>query len=350
MRVTCKYTGLTFTSSSFSKVRFVGEHPLMTAPLETLLSRTANWSKGELSPVEQYILFIALLKSTDLVDFQVAVKAKRNIIVANMEKLIKAAGWISFMRSKTYLPRYVVTEETCNLSNIHFWLDSLEEAKVEFHSNYWTSSARDRLEHRTAALERMIKSPQRNALRYATILAEWALTASAADTKLDKEMLEKWKAIFRLRGNDIALVSLDDIDDVLDYMTINLPSYKAGIFATETLLHLRKLRSMKETGDFLGILDYDQLTYDPKDVLDNPFKIIPSDSQAHQFIKNVAINAPTELPKRSDYSTNVEYIRAYAQYNVAKTAKRQIMNQIASATQIPAAPEQEITTDENHDI
>jgi hypothetical protein len=322
----------------------------MNAPLDTLLSRTGNWAKGELTPVENYILFVALLKSTNLVTFDVPARPNRSVVTGNMERLIKAAAWIHFLRTKIYLPSYVVRDENATLSNIHLWLEALEDAKTDFHSNYWTIGARNKLEARQDALERMIKSPSRNQLRYASTLADWALTASGADVKLDKEMQDQWRAIFRLRGNDIALVSLDDIEDVLDYMTLNLDSYKGGIFANEVILHLRKLKVMKEKGDFFGIIDYDTLDYDPEDVLDNPFKILPRDSKAHQFIKTVAANAPTTLPRKEDYATSVEFLRATSAYRIAQRTKAQIIKQVNSVVQnVDAQPANELAATSEED-
>jgi len=336
MRVTCRYTGLSFTSSSFSKVRFVGEHPLINAPLDTLLSRTANWAKGELTDVEKYILFVALLKSTDLVTFNVPVQPRRHIVTSCMEKLIKCAAWIGFMRTKTYLPGYVVNPENSHLPNLHLWLESLEEAKTAFQSSYWTISQREKLEARNNALERMIRSANRNDLRYAGLLADWALTASKADVRLDKEMLAYWRAIFRARGNEFANIPLDDMKDVEDYMVLNLDSYKSGIFARETLFHIRKQVAKKETGDFFGILDYDTYNVDMQDALENPFKILPNDTVAHQTIKKIAADAPETMPERKNFSSSFEYLREVAKYNIAMRARKSIIETIDAVNKLNA--------------
>ena len=351
MRVTCRYTGLSFTSSTFSKVRFVGEHPLMNAPLDTLLSRTANWSNGELTVVEQYVLFVALLKSTELVKFNVPIQPRRDVVSRNMERLIKCAAWIGFIRTKTYLPSYVINPENSHLPNLHMWLESLEDAKEAYKNNYWSITQLERLEARNNALERMIKSPNRNEHRFTGVLADWALTASKADVKLDKERLEYWRAIIRARGNELASIPLDDIRDVLDYMELNLDSYKSGIFAREAIFHLRKLVAKKESGDFFGIgFDYDNYQVDLEDALENPFKLLPSDSPQHRHIKQISAEAPTEEPKRDDYATSFEYLKAKAKYNIAQRTRNSIFAAVNTITALNTTQTEDKQSDEESSI
>lgn len=305
----------------------------MNAPLETLLSRAGNWSNGELAPVEQYILFIALLKSTDLVKFETAAKPKRNIVVANMPRLLKVAAWVGFMRTKTYLPSYVINEDTAGLSNIHNWLDSLQEAKDTFNAGHWTIGSYDKLNRRQEALERMLKSPTRNEHRFTGLLTDWALTASQADVKLDKSRLEYWTAIFRARGNELANIPLDDIMDVVDYMELHLDSYKGGIFARAALHHIRSQAAKKERGDFFGILDEDIFNFDPVDVLENPFKLLPNDAPQQRNLKQLAAEAPLVKPERENYPNSFSYLRDLAKYNIAARTRTAIVSAVNAVTQ-----------------
>lgn len=328
MKVTCRYSGVSFTSASFGNIAFQHEHPIMGAPITVLLSRAGDWSKGNLLPEEKYLLFIAALKATELVTFKCPAKPSPQIIALNMEKLLKTLAWVAYIGSKVHLPQYVVTTDNANLKNLHHWIIELGTARHEFYASYWSPTLRGKIERKEEALSRLINSASRNDRTYARTLADWVLTATGADVNLAADTVKYWREIFMVRGNEYLKIPLVDMDEVLDYMNEKLPTkYMGTSFATAAYKHIHMLMRRKNNGDFFGILEDDDgnLEFDPTDIIRHPYSLLPANSPQQAVYDSLVNDTPLKKPEEKDYKSKLEFLQAWIKYNTASKLKAAVM-------------------------
>jgi len=94
MQILCAYSSITFTVEHFPGTLSSREsyHPVFDMPQKRLLSNLGKWSSGGLTPTDSYLMFLAVLRSTDLVDFRVpAIRTEKTdaTIAQNMEALCR---------------------------------------------------------------------------------------------------------------------------------------------------------------------------------------------------------------------------------------------------------------------
>src|SRR3990172_712457 len=92
MKILCSISSTEFNVEHFPGYLSSREvsHPIFYLPQKKLLSYMAKWSGSELTRTDSYLLFLAILNSTELVHFRVPIfKDNRtdSIIAQNMEKL-----------------------------------------------------------------------------------------------------------------------------------------------------------------------------------------------------------------------------------------------------------------------
>lgn len=328
MKILCEYSGVDFYTRDFLNMRVSGIHPLFSLPSSSLLSRAGDWGQGKLSPEECRILFIALLHSTDHLDFHTAALPTNQTIQYHMQKVFHTVGWYHTLDMKNMiLPKYAVNHATRDLKNIGLWLDSWNEIKDDW-INGQTKSAQsrrklERLAIREESLSRLIKSYSKKSEDYAWRLAAWALDASddPEEHPISKDLKEYWTTLFKLRGNSIYLASTNDLDEMVEHMEKYLPH--GDIFSHAVLKHVRALLFKNKSGDFgLGIPTGTDLT----EMHNNPYKIVEDDIEIHN-VDVVIASAPEEEPRKSDYPDLVSFIRAKAAFYL-KNKKNELQKRL----------------------
>ena len=129
----CCYSGLEITVSHFplylsNRTEHRCAHPIFHVPQKNLLSYARKWSAKELTSIDSYLLYVALLRSTELVYFRTpAVYVERklieeanvphsgmgsdSIVSTNMEKLMIAISRInSLYNFKAKFPEMIIAE------------------------------------------------------------------------------------------------------------------------------------------------------------------------------------------------------------------------------------------------
>lgn len=314
MRIWCRYSGIEFTTGDFKNIKANGEHPLMLVPTRTLIARAGEWAKGALTEEETIILFVALLKSTDLVEFRTSAAADYATCQKYMEFTLRTIGWKEALGDEILkLPKFIINHSTRDLKNVHHWLATWEDIKEGWRNNYNRAQRAkhilDKLASREEALARLIKSYTKKSSDYAWMLAKWAM--EAAD--VPKQLREYWTDLFKLKGQAIYLARLVDLEEMVEHMEDNLPH--GTIYAHATMKHIRDILTKNRAGDFgLGISGTDSLG----NTIQSPFRIIEDDIELQNKMRLMQ-DAPTEEPKRSDYSSLVEYLKAKASWTLLQS-------------------------------
>jgi hypothetical protein len=331
MKILCAYSSIEFNVEHFPGSLTSREfyHPIFCLPQKKLLGYLHKWSHQELTPTDSYLLFLALLKSSDLVNFRVpAARSPKtdSIVACNMESLAKILCKLNSVSSpERIFPNYVISPDTKYLDNVQYWITNWEESFVEYSAsqskfidqrNSW-----QKLQHREHALERLIKNPHKPISEYSGILADWAAIAgdfpkflvTSPFTGLSISCDSYWKDIIsRCARKDIGLMFatnqiLADIDELLEHCETSIP---AGSIHSHLLFKL--LRDTKEKKkNFLGLGD--------QDITKSTYAFLsPTDTVESANLSAMIQSAPTEEPKPESYPTKFAYMKAKMKWDLAK--------------------------------
>lgn len=352
MLVYCKYSGVEFQVPNFPKMKIQGIHPLFYASTNHLLSRTTDWAAGRLIEQERRIMFLALLHSTDLVEFRVTAQPGDNIVQLNMESLIRFVGWQNAVSNPAIaFPRFVISHDTRTLDNFKHWMQAWFDAKKDFEDGYKSYAQGTKLRNREVALERLIKNAQKETTDYSKLLAMWAMDAA----NVPQNLKNYWTELFQLKGLQIYQAKYADLDELVEHMEENLEH--GSIYASSTLKHVRILRAKNKAGlNFgLGIPDEELEKLDLQSISDNPFTIVEDEVLTYNK-KLAAAGAPENAPRRADYKNTLDFLRARAAYVLADKAKKYaddafsidaVADAVATNDAIDAEAESELTEEES---
>lgn len=328
MRLICAYSSVEFNVQHFPATLNDREtvHPIFYLPQKRLLGFTGKWSSGELTSTDSYLMFLALLNSTDRVEFRVqAIRTAStdSIVASNMERLIKIIGKLNVIQLPSFQPpKFVIGTDTRTLSNVTNWIVIWENYLEEFQQGYRTLTEEQKLTRRTEALERMINSVHtKNERAFSRVLADWAEVAAdfpkyltlVNGTQLPLNLY--WKQIIQkcFNAEQIFTIPRKDIDELLAHCEDNIT------IGTNYSFHLLKaLRTgLAKQNDFLGFGDIDLSSA-------SNYHIISTDSTIEDANKLAMIEgAPTEEPKEINYPSKIAFLRAKVKWDMAKSYKEQ---------------------------
>lgn len=331
--IQCSKSGITFNcehlplaiSSNYSI-----SHPLFSLPQKKLLSLAGQWSARKLSSTESYLLYLALLDSTELVQWRTAAQHTPPldaIIENSMEKLLTIIGKINLIKSPSLvLPTFVISADTSNLGNSHHWIETWTESYHEWYDGYSVarkqSALAARLEAREEALQRLIKSSA-SVDSYADKLADWAAIAGSFPTYetnhpltgLPIQLDAYWKQIIRAIANDDKFwrYPKKDIEELVDHCEDNIT--QGNIYSHTLMKYLRK--GTTKHGDFFGFDTAPATTR---------FTVISTstDNLGDASAINLAAmiqKAPEDEPKKHQYASNFAWLKAFTQWKMAQKSR-----------------------------
>lgn len=322
--ITCKYSGIQFNCDFFPIHLSSGEyhHPIFSAPLKRLFRYFPKWQAGELTEVDSYLYFLALLNSTDLVEFRTSAKVteKTNQIVSsNMEALFYTIGKIVTIRHPKFsVPSLVISEDSCDLLNVHHWINSWESCYMDFCNGLKEAELRSKLQRKESALEKLIKNPSLKPERYAHILADWAAEAASFpeftvkdQNGIDTTLSEYWKSIILLCYKKESLLSVPESDliELLEHC--------------ETEIDLGSIQSYHLFNTLRDGLDTLQNFFGNNET--TTFKILTDDSSISDANLELLIqSASNDRPKRTEFATEFAFLKAKMKWEIAQNAARQI--------------------------
>lgn len=322
MKILCSYSSVEFEVSHFPGTFYSREliHPIFYLDQKRLLTYTRKWAARELTATDSYLLFLALLNSSEQIDFRVPVFRNEHtdrIIALNMEPLVRTVIKLNAVRNPAVtFPRFVITPETRFLTNVHHWIECWQDAYQDFLDGYKTAHESRKLIVRESALQRMIKNPHKSISEYATQLADWAETAGEFPQFLIESPWNKlkitcatyWKAIIVRAAKEEYLhsVSSSDLQELLDHCEDKIPV--GTIYSHELFKLLRKAQERQR--NFLGFGDLD---------LKSTYSLLDDTSNAESAnLKAMIDSAPEEEPKPEQYPTRFKYIQAKLKWDMAR--------------------------------
>lgn len=324
MKILCAYSGLEFNVEHFPGTFHSREifHPIFSLEQKRLLPYTKKWATGELTLTDSYLLFLALLNSSEQIIFRTSARQTpltNSIVANNMEFLVRTVIKLNAIRTPgTVFPSFAVTSETANLANVHDWISIWDERWKEFQSGYKSAHESSKLNQRERALERLIKNPHKPIREYASKIADWAAVAgSFPNFQIKNPFTQKgdmiscnayWQEIIirSTRNEYLHTIPDNDLQELLDHCEENIPV--GSIYSHALFTALRHAIAKKK--NFLGLGDMDlRSTYsmvdDPKDV-------------ETANLRALIDSAPEEMPKLEQYPTKFAYMKAKLRWDMAR--------------------------------
>lgn len=329
--IICAYSSLELHVNHFpiSLTNRESHHPIFDAPQRTLFAYARKWAAAELTPTDSYLLFTALLKSSGRVHFRVAARytagATDSVVANSMEKLLVCLSRMNSINvAGEVFASVAITNESCNMENAKYWIQSWQDNYEDFKENYSFAANAKKLTIREAALERMIKSPHRDISYYASDLAKWASLAGNfphGTTEVDGLQIpisDYWENIIIAAANKrFFTIPRRDLEECAEHCYENIDP--GNIFSQKLHAVLDGARNYLAgfLGDISGVGKKSRVP-----IWNFPGKEPgAAENDEDIFAANldvVVANAPTEIPIRAKFATNMQYLMAKIRYDAAQ--------------------------------
>lgn len=275
MRITCKYSGVSFLTAGFDEIHHYGQHPIFELNWRQLNSMATSWSKYD--EPQQRLLFTALLKTTGVVDFRHPAIPSIQIIARWNELLHQTVRWQQTINFSVQLPGFRVTRDNYTIKTIGGtllrWAGIRNEWENKTHNEQLSEVIRrkeefiiGRIKRGYSDLGRLIKLAMLVSNTPTAVQGHWISLFSLKPDKLeDKQKI--WNA------------PLSDLKDMYSHFLKTLDS--STIWGSMILEHCRSLIKMNSDGMQYSIMDYpveeqEELGVRLKTFSDSPYTIITS--------------------------------------------------------------------------
>lgn len=321
MRIRCAYSNLDLQVSHFPASLHHREcvHPIFYIPQKKLIQYLRKWGEGELTEIDSYLLFLALLNSTEQVEFRIPViqtPLTPSIVANNMESLVRVISYTNAIVHPSFvLPRVAITKETCDLKNVAIWIADWHQCFVDFQDGYAVQKVQEKLRKREQVLQAFIKNVNRPISHYAKILADWAGEAGDFPTFLvtidgkSLRLCDYWKSIIQkcCKAESIFSTPAQDLAELIEHCECNI---EPGSIYHHTLLELLRAGAARQHNYLgLGDLDFSVTTY----------RIIEQDTSIEDANKLAMIDsAPKTKPEPHEYPSKLAFLRAKLKYDMAQ--------------------------------
>ena len=307
-RITCNRSGITFNCDHLPISLCNGEysHPVFFLPQKKLLGLYQKYRHEELGEVDSYLVFLAYLNSTGLLEWRVPARfteRSSQLVANNFDSLVSICEKMNRLSIQKHFAHISISPETSSLGNVHYWILSWESTFEEFSTNNAAIKAKKEILELEDRLEHLCKDANRNEIMFASRLASWAEKAGnfprfpvtvAGNTTT---CAEYWKALIRkcVKAESIFAVPSSDLLELQDHCQDNID---AGTIYGFNLFKILK-EGIHKQASFLGLGNIE-------------FKILPSNSSVESANKEAIIASVTEIeePNPLNYPSRFAYLKA----------------------------------------
>lgn len=307
----CSYLPISLHSREYA-------HPIFALPQKKLLGLYQKYRHNELDSTSSYLVFLAYLHSTDLIDWRVPAKRTpftESLIANNFDSLVSVIEKMNVIRNPSVeFSKIAINSTTCDLSTVEYWIAAWESTYEDFTSGYATAKHKADLHSLESKLEYLCKDVNRSETLFATRIAEWAAKAGDfpkfAISYNGKQipLYEYWKLIIRKCVNQESIFQIpsSDLQELIEHCEIYID---AGSIYGHALFKILKEGREKQK-DFLGLGDFN-------------FTILEKGDDSVEAANKLAIitNAPESEPIRIQYPSQFAYLKAKLAWDMAKESK-----------------------------
>ena len=221
-------------------------------------------------------------------------------------------------------PEFVISNETRTLYNVRHWIEVWNDNWKSFQNGNVREIIKDKLVKRETALERLIKSSHVSTSSYAKQIASWAALAGSfpeyltlhptiKEQKITMSEYWQWIIIHCAKEKDIFSIPSQDVFDLWEHIQTNIPY---GTIQSALLFKILK-KVVQQHKEFMSLGESNlDVSYE---ILEENAILGDTDSAA---LVKIIDSATQEPPKRSDYASSFEYLKAKMRYNLAKNAEK----------------------------
>jgi hypothetical protein len=324
MKVLCAISGITYNVDHISYSLHSREscHPVFDIPQKQLfplamryITDTNSYSLQQ-NKIDMYLVFLAVLASTKLVEFRVPTiytADTASIVANNLESLIKVVSSINLIKSPSIeLAKFCITPETKTLENVKYWIEIWEENLREFYKSSEDKSLLADIIRREQILERYILSAHIELKKYSQSLANWAALSGNFPTFTvrcmfgEMELADYWKTIIIKLADGKATYSIPK-KDIIELREHCIDNIMMGNLASSKLIQLLN-DSINEQDNFFGATDFT--------ILDGN---TPSTSNVELAnMQNIINTAPSVQPTPDMYATKTQYVVAKLKWDMSQ--------------------------------
>lgn len=290
-------------------------HPIFFLPQRKLLGLYQKFRHEELPDIDAYLLFLAYLNSTDLVEWRVPAKRTQltaSIVAQNFESLVYTVEKINTIaKSSAEFSHIAISPDTCDLANVQYWILGWEATYESFRNGHKAERQKKDIADLEARLEYISRDANRNEVQYATRLASWADKAGNFPrypiTRNGKVIPcnMHWQMAIRkcTSAESIFTINNEDLVDIKDWCESNIDA--GSTYSHDLLKFLRE--GIAKQNDFLGMGDFQ-------------FSIVSADASVEQTNRQAIIqNAPSCEPRRIDYPSDFQFLKAKLAWGMAQS-------------------------------
>lgn len=330
-KILCAKSGVFFTTEhfKFSLSSREYEHPIFRVKLDKLLKLYDSYLAGTLTPTEDYLLFLAILDSTELIEWRVPAKyteTTKGLVANNIANLVYAVTHLNIINNpNVQFARIAITPDTKTLDNVKYWLMSWIQSYNDFINNSRATQLRSTILQLETKLEAQIKNPQKNDIIFSNILAEWAAKAGnfpEIPVLHDNKVIPcsiYWKMIIRKANDSYSSISInsDNVKKLIEHCESNIEA--GSIYSHALFTRLNKL--LRKTSNSFGFELVNTNT------VEETYTILDRNKSVEEANKLIVIQgAPETVPDQKDYPSKISYLRAKLAYDMAQNYKSRDSN------------------------
>jgi hypothetical protein len=313
----CAKSGIPFRVDYFPYNFNEGElhHPVFDLSYEALVSKELLNKRlhRQFTEIDTKLYFLALLHSSNLVEFHTYARPILSICELNIEPLIDILDWIhTIQHPRLSMPHMAITVDTATLDNVRNWIAAWNSAKSDFENGYRTLTISQQIIAKESTLQRLIRDQQKEVSDFSGILADWAKLSAEFPTFLTTvngvtlSIAEYWKQILvtcSKTPTHIWRLDIDDMKELLAHLEDNLPH--GTMYAHATMKLIRE--GIATHNNYLG------------------FSIINYASDIETAnTKSLAANAPQDEPRLEQYPNKIMYLKDKIRWQQAQKLLTQL--------------------------
>jgi len=315
MQIKCAISGLEFVADyiSFTAVSRELTHPIFSLPQKTIFSLAI--AQDENTPIQDtYLLFCALLNSTDLIQWRSPARPcaiSGRAAFSHLPGLIGILARIDIIKNRaTVLPQLAITAQNNDFRDVGAWISAVNTAIDSWLDGYARELREIDQERQEAAISKLIRDPNKPKILLAKKLAGWAARVAGFPTAAIKHPITKqqvrvtdyWQELIVHAHNarNAWNYPTPDYRKLIDWCIDNI---EHGNIYSHALLEL--LRNAAYASENYLAAHTEELSV--------------IELSRREQIKMVA---PTAAPSEKDYKSKFEYMKALAAWKLASKSDK----------------------------
>lgn len=320
-QIICPISGeILYKSDLFLGFNLSDVHPIFRAKKELILSTDMIFRfQAAKNLREKKMYFLAVLNTTDLVDFTYPANPAPYVVEACFLDAITLAPWIDFAKAKMHphreriqFPRYKIDKMNSEMKNISIWISALYDIRNIFLEASRQEELKKDLTNKAADIEREFKTASAFGRAFTMPLARWALEMA----EVESGVFEKWRTILCTPLEDAWTLQKEDVEEILECLRSNLPINNDQVIAVISQCKLLLAKSQESFVSFAFVEDETPERQQPHTPSSKDFTM-DSPASSEPLIRLEDIGPE---PKRSQFIRHFEYLQAKARWDLLKKA------------------------------